>query len=175
MAQAVELHRPSPSLEQRVSEARSILRLATTRKQALDLAERLIGSFANCRPPNEKQFADSVALVLEKYPLGVAQECCDPQTGLALKVDFLGIRALGQWLDDRLEFYSSLAAYAQRRLPPPELPDDPAMAARVHELLRGLGAWLRVKTISPLDELIAQKWEAKRLRREEVERRAAGT
>ena len=42
----------------------------------------------HANPPNPGAYSLSIAKTLEKYPLGVAEECCDPQTGLARSREF---------------------------------------------------------------------------------------
>lgn len=172
MAQELALHRQqSPSLERKAAAARSHLAQPTTRLRSLDLAEKLIGSFSNCRPPDAKVFADSVAQVLQKYPLGLAEEACDPQRGAALAMDWLGLKALGDWCDARMEYYAKLARY---QAPPVRLepPSDPTMAARVCALFKDLADALRAKQPSPLDRMHEEVAQARKLRIEEVMRRA---
>ena len=149
---------------QRIAEARSRLGGTTTRSSALDLAARLIHQFPTCRPAGPDEFADSVARILQRYPLGVVEEACDPTCGVALGGPFLSLDMLYKWLENRMADYTEVA---YPRLPAPDEPDntDP----RVSELLKGLADALRAdNSRSPLDELIQQKWDMRRLRTSEM-------
>jgi hypothetical protein len=116
----------------------------------LRAAKKLLGSYANLRPPDPEQFACSVAEVLSLYPTGLVEECVDARTGIAGKVEFLSIKSLTEWLDRRQEFYRSLSGYVE---PPPEeseslLSDE--HRERMAMALRGLSRSL-AKSI-PIDE-----------------------
>lgn len=124
---------------QRAQTARSILARPTTRTEALRQAKRLTGSFSNLRAPDPEQFAEAVADVLEQYPLGLVEECCDARIGLARKVEFLSIKSLADWLDQRGAHYAALSRWQPPRLaalPPPD--PEPGAAKRVSAAIRGL-------------------------------------
>lgn len=115
-----------------------------TRTQAAELGKRLVGNFASLRADDKVQFQASVNEVLEHYPLGLVQECCDPHSGLASKIEFLSIKSIVEWCDKRLELHQKLAQVTPRKgTPKPEFPDNPTMAARVGLLLKGLVNTLR--------------------------------
>mgnify|MGYP001573326746 FL=1 len=57
-------------------------------------------------------------MVLEQYPLGLIEECADPRCGIACKVEFLSVKSLTDWLENRLAFYVSVARYVERPLLP---------------------------------------------------------
>lgn len=169
--------RPPPttlSLEQRSRSARSTLTHPTTTSQGLKLAKDVVGNFANLRPDNPNRFLESVGQVLEQYPLAIGQECADPVRGIASKVEFLSLKSLGDWCEARLEFYRALAAY---REPPPsrllQIEPGPITAEQCQNLMAKVGEVLRANTVrSPLDTLLKQASDARRLRIEEVLRMA---
>lgn len=146
MANSLTSWTPSPSLglAQRAEISRNVLSRATSPREAVDAAERLIGQWPHARPPDAKTYAASLAAVLAAYPLGLVQECCDPRTGLARSREFPPtVAALVEWLDGRLEWHQTVARYKPAPPPKPELPDNPTMAARVGQLLKGLVNTLR--------------------------------
>jgi hypothetical protein len=100
-----------PSLNQKAEIARSILVRPITATAALKSAKKLVGSYANLRPADPEEFGQCIAEVLGQYPAGVVEECVDPRIGVAKKVEFLSIKSLTEWLDNRLVFYQSLASY----------------------------------------------------------------
>lgn len=177
MGTELQRHRPSTGLSpaSRVQHARSTLGQPITRLSALEAGKRLVGSFANCRPGDPDQFAESVADLLMKYPAGLVDEACDPTRGYVLARDvhkgFMGLDTLYIWLEGRKADYTEIAF---PRLPALEPPGDPTMAERVCQLLTGLVAALRGRNEpSPLDVAIAERTDGRRLRLEEVKRRAA--
>lgn len=125
-------------LAQKVSSAKTILSKAATGTQASSLAKQLVGSFAHLRPDNSDVFLASIAAVLAQYPLGISQEAADPRVGIARKVEFLSVKALVDWLDQRLAYWQALASYVA---PPPALPKrefTPAEEERGRAAVRGL-------------------------------------
>lgn len=173
MANAVSVTRQtSVSLEQRSESARSILGQRITSTQALKLAKDLVGSFPNLRPDNPSRFIESVAQVLERYPVGIGMECADPSRGLAAKVEFLSIKVLVDWCEARLSFYRSIAAYV-RPPAPRQIEPGPISAEQCQNLMAKVAEVLRANTKpSPLDNLIKQVSDARRLRIEEIIRTA---
>lgn len=145
------------SLEQRSTNAKAMLARMTTAAEASKAATQLAGQFASLRAHDPDGFIWAVAAVLGKYPFGVVEECCDPQRGLALKIEFLSIKSLGEYCDGRLEFYRSLAAYKGIAVKA-ELPDDPVMAERIGSLLRDLGNTLRARITDGHRVLVEKAW-----------------
>lgn len=166
--------RPQPttlSLEQRSRSARSILTHPTTTSQALKLAKDVVGNFANLRPDNPARFLESVGLVLEQYPLAIGHECADPVRGIASKVEFLSLKAISEWCTARLEFYQALASYRGPPAPRLQIEPGPITAEQCQNLMAKVGELLRANTErSPLDTLLKQASDARRLRIEEVMR-----
>jgi hypothetical protein len=117
----------------------AILRCETSPQRALDAAERLIGQWPHAKPPNPKTYSAAIAAVLTGYPLGLVQQCCDPRTGLARHREFPPtVAAIVAWCDLRLAWHQAMAT---KRLPAPELPDNPAMRQRIKGLFDDLLGW----------------------------------
>lgn len=74
----------------------------------------LVGAYAHMKPGDPETFVTAVAAVLQQYPLGLVRECVDPRIGVPRKIKFLSVAELAEWLDDRLEFHRTLAAYEPR-------------------------------------------------------------
>lgn len=113
-------------------------------------------------------FIESIASIFSNYPLGLVDECCDPTRGIARKVEFLSVKALIDWLDERLTFYRALERY----VPPPVRPQleaGPVTAEDCGNLMAKVAEELRASNKrSPLDEMHRQVADARRLRIEEV-------
>jgi len=103
------------------------------------MASKVTGSFANLRPADPEQFGESIADVLEQYPLGLVEECADVRVGIAKKVEFLSIKSLTDWLDNRLTFYQSLASFV------PRAPALPEREFTIQECSQGLAAMRGLK------------------------------
>lgn len=115
-----------------------------------------------------------MAAVLSVYPLPIVEECCDPRVGLASKVIFFSIAELTDWLARRLEFYQSVAAY-QRPPAARQIEAGPVTADQCRNLMAEVAEALRANnTRSPLDTLLDQRADMRRLRIEEVIRHAYG-
>lgn len=84
---------------------------SSTPSQAARAAKQIIGSYAHLRPDNPEAFVAAVIAVLAQYPAGVIDDCADPRRGIARSVEFLSIKALTEWCDQRLAFYQGLAAF----------------------------------------------------------------
>jgi hypothetical protein len=161
------------SLEQRVSSAKTILAQSSSPSHASKAAKQLVGSYAHLRPDNPTTFIESIAAVLAQYPPSVADECADPRRGIARKAEFLSVKAVVEWCEARLEYYQAIAAY---RGPPPtrlQIEAGPVTAEDCGNLMAKVGEALRANnTRSPLDTLLKQVADARRLRIEEVMRTA---
>jgi hypothetical protein len=105
------------SLAQRAKIARDLLAYPISATAALKAAKDLGGNFSSLRPDNPARFFEGVARILVEYPLGIVEECIDPRVGLASKIEFLSLHALKVWLDERLTFHQSLAAYVEPKPP----------------------------------------------------------
>lgn len=172
--QALPTLRTTLSLEQRSSIAKAMLAKATTSTEASQKAKYLVGQWSNLKPDNPRVFIESVAAVLSVYPLSIVEECCDPRIGLASTINFFSIKDLTDWLTTRLELYQSLAAY-QRPPSPRQIESGPITGEQCRNLMAEVGEALRANNSrSPLDILLDQRAEMRRLRKEEIYRAAYG-
>ena len=152
------------SLEQRSMSARSILARPITPTGAATSAKDLVGNFANLRADNPAQFIKSVAAVLAHYPAGVVADCLDPWSGLAHEVEFLSLRSLAEWCEQRLDFYRTVASY---KPPAPSLPPPEPGPISDEKIAAALAEIRARKSPSPLDILLDQRAS---MRRESVQR-----
>lgn len=139
MGSNLTLWTPSPSLglAQRAEQSRAILQCATSPREAIDAAERLIGQWPHAKPPDAKTYAASLAAVLAQYPLGLVHECCDPRVGLARSREFPPtVAALVEWLDKRIDWHTKLAAHKPPLLLPSEERVEPIMSEAERETMR---------------------------------------
>lgn len=151
MANNLTLWTPSPNLglAQRAQISRDVLSHATSPRDAIDAAERLVGQWPHARPPDPKTYAASLAAVLAQYPLGLVQECCDPRKGLARTREFPPtVAALVEWCEKRLEWHSTVARYVppkriERVEPVLSETERATMRERVGALFAGLLASLK--------------------------------
>lgn len=152
-----------------MTKARETIECATSPRAALEAARRLIGQWPNAKAHDPETYAGSIAAVLAGYPLGIVNECCDPRVGLVRTPRDFPPNAghVAQWCDERLEHYRVLAAWRPRALSPPELPDNPEMAARAQAIYNDLVAAFRDTNRSPLDMLLDKRAQ---MRRESIDR-----
>lgn len=118
----------------------AMVRYSTSRRHALAQARRLIGCYPHSRPPDVLQYANALADVLEQYPIGVVEECCDPRSGIARVREFPPtVACLVEWCDRKLAAYRAVAS---RPLPRPEISYSEehcaTMRQRLQDLMRGL-------------------------------------
>lgn len=108
----------------------------------MDQAEKLIGSWPHARPPNPDAYARALADVLEQYPFGVVEECCNPLTGIARSREFPPtVACIVAWCDLAVGAYSNISS-RPRPLPPrpPLTEQERAIGGRA---IAKLGAWMR--------------------------------
>jgi hypothetical protein len=108
MAQEMALWQPSTSLStaQRRDKALAALKWSTSPHDASRLGKMLVSAWPHANPPDPKGYAASIASVLEQYPLGVVEECCDPRLGLARGREFPPtIAAVTTWCENRIAHY----------------------------------------------------------------------
>jgi hypothetical protein len=97
------------SIEQEASRSVAALKYATSPQEALRQVKRLVSSWPHARPPDPEGWAASMAAVLAQYPLGIAQECCDPRVGLAKKREFPPtVAAIDEWCKRRLDYHHGM-------------------------------------------------------------------
>jgi hypothetical protein len=117
MAQEMTLWQPSTALspKKRYELAVVKVRYSTSRRQALEQARKLIGCYPHSRPPDVDAYANALADVLEQYPFGVVEECCNPRTGIVRRREFPPtIACIVQWCD----LYTGAAMNLARLGPP---------------------------------------------------------
>lgn len=110
-------------------EAKAIVQCGTSPQAALALAEKLIGCWPHAKPPDPKTYMAAVAATLAGYPLKIAQDCCDPRTGLAREREFPPtVAAIVAWCDPVLADLKSWAEHKPSpvpwRAPEPEYPEE---------------------------------------------------
>jgi hypothetical protein len=54
-----------------------------TASEALDLAEMLVGQWPYLNAHDPETYSLTIAAMLREWPIMLAEECCDPRTGLA--------------------------------------------------------------------------------------------
>src|ERR1700723_2887677 len=139
MAQEMQQWRPSTALSpvQKWDQAVAKVRYSTSPQRAAELGKQLVGQWPHANPPNPGAYSLSVAKTLERYPLGVAEECCDPQTGLARYREFPPtVAAIVDWCELTTRAY---VAISQRPRPePPPVIHSEEHCATMRERLRAL-------------------------------------
>lgn len=95
---------------QKYSRAVEMVRYSTSRQQAIEHARKLVGCYPHAKPPDPNTYAGALADVLEQYPLGVVQECCDPRTGIVRSREFPPtVACIVKWCDLRVGGYRAVA------------------------------------------------------------------
>jgi hypothetical protein len=147
MAQEMQQWRPSTALSimQRAELAKTAMALRTSLETAARLGKQLVGQWPHANPPNPGAYSLAIAKTLEKYPLGVVEECCDPVAGLAAVRDFPPtINSIVLWCDMRLKQHQGAiiwgkqeaAAHREEQLFP--LAHRQSMLRRLSKLMHGL-------------------------------------
>ena len=76
-----------------------------------------MASWPHASPPNALGWAASLGAVLEQYPLGLVQECCDPRTGLAREREFPPTpKSIIDWCDKRLLYHRGMVKWGQQQV-----------------------------------------------------------
>jgi hypothetical protein len=136
MAQQIQRWAPSTELspQQKWDRAVTKVRYSISPQQAAEFGKQLVGQWPHANPPNPETYSLSIAKTLEKYPLGVVEECCDPQTGLARFREYPPtVAAVVEWCELRTRAY---VAISQRRPPTPEVVHSEEHCATMRERLR---------------------------------------
>lgn len=103
--------------------------------------KKLLSAWPHARPPNPAGYAASLAAVLEGYPLGVVEECCDVRTGLARHREYLPTpAAIVEWCDRRVTFHRGMVKWGERVKPERQFSDEhrKSMLERLKSLVHGL-------------------------------------
>jgi hypothetical protein len=92
------------SVAQQAEASKTALALRASQADAARLGKQLIGLWPHANPPNPQAYSLGITKTLEKYPLGVAEECCDPAIGLASIREFSPTPAsITEWCDRRVK------------------------------------------------------------------------
>lgn len=117
MGQDLALWQPSTtlSIEQESKRSAVALRYATSPQEALRQAKKLVAAWPHANPPNPAGWAASLGAVLEQYPLGVVEDCCDVRVGLAREREFPPTpAAVIGWCDKRLAYHRGMVKWGKQ-------------------------------------------------------------
>ena len=150
MAQAVQTQRWQRSIVlspmQRWEQAVAKVRYSTSPQRAAELGKQLVGQWPHANPPDPRTYSLSIAKILEQFPLGVAEECCDPTAGLAKHREFPPtVAAVQEWCNLTTRAY---VAIAERMKPADAKPErEFSEGHRKTMLQRLMGLWKSLKTV----------------------------
>lgn len=115
----------------------------------MEQAKRLTGRWPNGRPDNPGAYFAGLSEILVRYPPAVVDDCCDMNTGLPSRLQFLPTgRDVKEFCEARLAHYTTVARanpeqiararqeVEHRALPPPD--QSPAERATMAERFRAL-------------------------------------
>lgn len=101
-----------------------------------------MAAWPHAAPPNPAGWAASLGAVLEQYPLGLVEECCDVRTGLAREREFPPTpKAVIDFCERRLKFHRGMVKWGEQQEPEVDRFDEQhqrGMIARLQDLMRGL-------------------------------------
>jgi len=120
MAQEMQRWTPSTELSPAAKWERAVMKVrhSTSPQRAAELGKQLVGQWPHANPPNPGAYSLSIAKTLEKYPLGVVEELCDPTTGLARFREFPPtVACIVEWCERMTRSY---VAVSLRPRPIPE-------------------------------------------------------
>jgi hypothetical protein len=146
---AQEIQRWTPSTELSITQQAAASKLAIAQRispqQAAEFGKKLVGQWPHANPPNPGAYSLSIAKTLEKYPLGVVEECCDPQQGLATTREFPPtVMAITEWCDRRVKrhqgaiIHGNIETAAVREEQQFPLEHRATMLQRLSKLMHGL-------------------------------------
>ena len=143
MAQQIERWQPSTtlSISQQAEASKVALSLKISPRQAAEFGKMLIGQWPHANPPNPGAYSLSIAKTLEKYPLGVVEECTDPTVGLASTREFIPtVAAVTEWCDRRVKRHQGAIIHANKVAADVQYSDDhrKTMLGRLRDLWKGL-------------------------------------
>src|ERR1700680_3779899 len=149
MAQDVQTQQWMPSrqlsIPQQAEASKGAVALKTSPLQAAEMGKMLIGQWPHANPPNPGAYSLSIAKTLEKYPLGVVEECCDPTVGLASTREFIPtVAAVTEWCERRVKRHQGAIKHGEleaelRREEVVFTPDHrKTMLGRLRDLWKGL-------------------------------------
>ena len=128
----------------RAEQSRAAMRQPTSMKDASRLGKQLLGCFPHARPADPESYALAITSVLQQYPLGVAEECCDPRTGLARTREFPPtVASIVDWCELRVKRHTGAMIHASKVVLEKEFSDD----HRKTMLQRLMGLWKSLKAV----------------------------
>lgn len=121
------------------------LQYSTSESAAIKQAEKLTAAWPNLNAHNPLGYVTTLAAVLQKYPLGVVEECCDPAHGLALEREFPPTpKAIADWCERRVKQHQGYIIWARKlaaeKAEEQAFSDDhrQTMLGRLSKLMHGL-------------------------------------
>lgn len=145
MAQDLKTQQWQPSrplsIAQQAEASKVALAQRISPRQAAEFGQMLIGQWPHANPPNPQAYSLSIAKTLEKYPLGVVGECCDPTVGLASTREYVPtVAAVTEWCDRRVKRHTGAIIHANKVAGEVEYSDDhrKTMLGRLRDLWKGL-------------------------------------
>jgi hypothetical protein len=76
----------------------------TSPHDAAKAAKKLVSAWPRLNVPDPVGYAASLGAILEQYPLGVVEQCCDPARGLAREREFPPtVASIVEWCDLRVK------------------------------------------------------------------------
>lgn len=130
----------------------------TTPSYALRAGKRLVGLFPHARPPEPETYAAGIGATLARYPLGIVDECVDPERGHARDREFPPtIKSVSDWCDARLAYYQAISKFEGREGPPGEREYTDEERALAKKFLADLAAELRSRNPdSPVASMLSE-------------------
>jgi hypothetical protein len=147
MGQDLQPWKPSTgsSIEQLAKQAIAALQWSTSPLEAAKNAKKLVAAWPHARPPDPAGYATSLAAILEQYPLGVVEECCDPHRGLAREREFPPtVACIATWCDQRVKRHQGAIIWIKqedaKRIEEQQFPDEhrKTMLQRLSKLMHNL-------------------------------------
>lgn len=102
------------SIPAQAEASKAALRLPVSQEEAARLGKQLIGLWPHANPPNPQAYSLGITRTLQKYPLGVVEECCDPAAGLASTREYIPtVAAVTEWCERRVKRHQGAIIHAR--------------------------------------------------------------
>lgn len=145
MAQAIRTlqwtHSTELSVAQQAQASKVALSQRTSQEDAAKLGKQLIGLWPHANPPNPQAYSLGITKTLQKFPLGVAEECCDPTVGLAATREYVPtVAAVTEWCERRVKRHQGAIIHASKVAAEVQYSDAhrKTMLGRLRDLWKGL-------------------------------------
>lgn len=90
------------------------LQSVTSPHDAAKAARKLVSAWPHLNVPDPVGYAASLGAILEQYPLGVVEQCCDPARGLAREREFPPtVASIVEWCDLRVKRHRGAMLHAR--------------------------------------------------------------